>query len=107
MNTMIKPNLLINWPNDNEVYTDLHLWLHSHVLNGVKKTWTPQHIISIGIKHGFGLCGGRHHKDRLGRYKMNGGMGNESASGFDDLQSDWLRANTDNDSFEFYNGFKQ
>jgi hypothetical protein len=107
MNTMIKPRLNIVWPNDNEVYTDLHLWLHDHVLNGVKKTWTPQHIISIGIKHGVGFCGGRHHKDRLGRYKMSGGLGNEAASGFDDLQAAWLRANTDNDSFEFYTEWKK
>jgi hypothetical protein len=107
MNTMIKPNLTINWPSDNEVYTDLHLWLHDHVLKGEKRIWTPEKIISIGIKHGVGLCGGRHHKDRLSRYKMNGGIGNESASGVDDLQGAWLMANIDNESFEFYKQFKK
>jgi hypothetical protein len=106
MNTMIKPNLNISWPNDNEVYTDLHLWLHSHVLNGSKKTWTPSKIISIGIKHGVGLCGGRHHKDRLNRYQMDGGLGNESASGVEDIGDVFLYANTDAESFEFYKQFK-
>lgn len=106
MNTMIKPNLLINWPNDNEVYTDLHLWMHDHVLSGIKKTFTPNKIISIGIKHGVGLCGGRHHKDRLNRYKMRGGLGNEIANGFDDVDTVWLRMNTDVESFEFYEEWK-
>jgi hypothetical protein len=102
MNTMIKPNLNISWPSDHEVYTDLHLWTHSHVLNGAKKTWTPNHIISIGIKHGVGLCGGRHHKDRLSRYGMKGGLGNESANGVEDIHAGWLFANTDPESFKFY-----
>ncbi len=102
MNTMIVPGLKITWPNDNEVYTDLHLWLHQHVVDCRKKTWSPSNIISIGIKHGVGLCGGRHHFDRLGRYKMKGGLGNEDANGIDDINMEFLRANVDKDSFEFY-----
>jgi hypothetical protein len=107
MNTMIKPYLKINWPADNEVYTDLHLWLYDHVLSGTKKTWTPEIPISIGIKHGVGLCGGRHHNDRLGRYKMAGGWGNESASGHEDLMCSFLKAHTDKESFEFYKLFSK
>lgn len=107
MNTMIVPGLNITWPNDNEVYTDLHLWTHSHVINCRKETWTPSNIISIGIKHGIGLCGGRHHFDRLNRYKMKGGIGNESASGVEDTNMNFLRANVDKDSFEFYLKMKQ
>ncbi len=102
MNTMIVPGLNITWPNDNEVYTDLHLWLHKHVVDCRKVTWTPSNIISIGIKHGVGLCGGRHHFDRLNRYKMKGGLGNEDANGMDDINMAFLQANVDRESFEFY-----
>lgn len=63
MNTLIKPDLNFNWCADNEPYTDMYLW---NTLKGI--VFTPAKIISIGIKHGVGLCGGRSHIDRLHRY---------------------------------------
>lgn len=108
MNTCIRPRLKINWPADHEVYTDLHLWSQDKCLDSAvysKKTFSPEPLISIGIKHGVGLCGGRHHKDRLTRYRMPGGWGNEKASGVDDSKMEWLAANTDKEMFEFYKNY--
>lgn len=65
MSTLIKPNLGFKWCADHEPYTDIHLW--HHIQN--KKTFQPREHICIGIKHGTGLCGGRHHTDRLNRYE--------------------------------------
>ena len=56
MNTLINTKLNINWCDDNDVFLDLHLW-NKH--NG--KTFTPENLISVGIKHGIGLCGGSGH----------------------------------------------
>lgn len=64
MNTMIKPDLHFDWCADSDPYTDIHLW---KVNKGI--TFTPEKIISIGIKHGVGLTGGYSHTDRLHRYK--------------------------------------
>ena len=108
MNTVIRPGLQINWPQPHEVYTDLHLWSQDKCLDSAvysKKTFSPDAPISIGIKHGIGLCGGRHHVDRLARYSMPGGRGNEKASGIADPEMEWLRANTDKDMFEFYKNY--
>ena len=66
MNTLIKPNLKIKWPSDNDPYTDIALWMQ---LKGV--TFRPSKVISIGIKHNIGLTGGRNHNDRLHRYKFD------------------------------------
>ena len=63
MNTLIKPDLDIKWPADNDPYTDLHLWQQ---LKGV--TFTPKEIISIGMKHNVGKTGGEYHSTKLNRY---------------------------------------
>lgn len=104
MNTLIKPNLQLTWPEDNYAFTDLHLWnmtqfrqqtlpagnqlpksmwLRGHIFN-------PDKIISIGMKHGFGLTGGRCHTDRLERFNI------------DDSDMRFLHDNCDKESFEFY-----
>lgn len=85
MNTLIKPNLDIEWPIDKEPYTDIHLWKQ---LKGV--TFTPSNIISIGIKHNVGLTGGQYHSTKLERYK------------FDDSEMQFLESNIDPESFNFY-----
>lgn len=66
MNTLIKPDLNFKWCNDNEAYTDIHLW---RTLTGI--IFEPNKIISLGIKHGNGLCGGRTHTDNLHRFVNN------------------------------------
>ena len=104
MNTFIKPGLNIKWCEDNYAFTDLHLWNMTALaqeslppgnqipkniqLNGV--IFNPDHIISIGMKHGVGLCGGRNHIDRLERYNVA------------DNDKQFLRDNCDAESYLFY-----
>jgi len=64
MNTLIKPDLIFDWCAETDPYTDIHLWTK---LQGI--TFTPEKIISVGIKHGIGKSGGYGHTDRLHRYK--------------------------------------
>ncbi len=90
MNTLMKTNLNIKWPVDNEPYTDIHIWMKSG-LKGV--TFKPNEIISIGMKHGTGKCGGRNHTDYLDRF-IN-----------DDSNLQFLKQNTDPQSFNFYAKF--
>jgi hypothetical protein len=56
MNTLLRVDAPIIWPSDSEIYLDLFLWSQ---IKG--KTFSPKEIISLGIKHGFGLCGGSGH----------------------------------------------
>lgn len=85
MNTFIKPDLTFPWSRDEDPYTDIWLW-HRSGLNG--KLCFPKKIISVGIKHGVGLCGGFSHVDRLKNYKTEDG-------GF-------LKETLDEESFNFY-----
>lgn len=89
MSTLIKPDLDFKWCVDHEPYTDLHLW---KTLKGI--TFRPEKHICLGIKHGVGLCGGRSHVDRLNRYDY-----------FADENKEFLKANTDKQSFKFYNNY--
>jgi glycosyltransferase involved in cell wall biosynthesis len=85
MNTLIKPDLEINWCPDHEPYTDLHLWFS---IKGI--AYTPEKIIAIGMKHGEGTCGGRNHTDKLERFKIA------------DADLRFLAVNLDRKSMEFY-----
>lgn len=85
MNTFIKPDLDVPWPDDHEAFTDVALW--DRMLS--RKVIEPDHIIAVGMKHGIGMCGGRSHTDRLYRYI------NED-NGF-------LQNTMDKESVEFYN----
>ena len=87
MNTLIKPDLNIKWPADNEPYTDIHLWQQ---LKLNSRTFTPKKHISIGIKHGIGMSGGHYHTTKLDR-------SSNSDPYFYQLQ-EWL----DEESFNFY-----
>jgi hypothetical protein len=68
MSTVIKPNLPLTWPVENDPYTDIHLW---RTVKGV--TFTPARHICLGIKHGVGMCGGVNHIDAMHRYVNYGG----------------------------------
>ena len=85
MNTLLKPDLNFNWCVDHEPYTDLHLW---KTLKG--HTFCPPKVISIGIKHGVGLCGGRNHTCSFHRY-IN-----------DDSDNSFLIEHMDTESLLFY-----
>lgn len=91
MNTLIKPDLTFPWCPDNEPYTDMYLWLG--LKNKIKKKYIygPGSIISIGMKHGIGKCGGRSHVDRLNRFKNDG--------------RELLKNTLDPISYEFYNRY--
>jgi hypothetical protein len=85
MNTLIKPDLNFTWCADNEPFTDIHLW---KTLKGA--CISPESIISMGMKHGTGLCGGTYHVDRLNRYKNQ------------DPDLSMLKSNIDYHSYGFY-----
>lgn len=72
MNTFIIPDMKFPWCPDNEPYTDMYLWLSlkKKIIN--KYIYDPKQILSIGMKHGIGKCGGRSHVDRLNRYRHDG-----------------------------------
>lgn len=89
MNTLIKADLNFNWGNDNDPYTDMHLW---KTLKG--QTFEAPEIISIGMKHGIGKCGGAFHIDRLQRYINK------------DEDMLWLKRKIDQNSFDFYSQIK-
>jgi hypothetical protein len=88
MNTLIRPDLTFKWCQDHEPFTDIHLW------NTLKGTIIyPTKTVSVGIKHGIGLCGGRSHIDKLDRYTHN------------DHDLSFLREKLDKDSFDFYSNY--
>lgn len=91
MNTLMKPDLDIFWCSDEYPYTDAWLWDRMNS----KKTWFPVQPISIGIKHGIGMSGGNYHQTKLDRYDN------------DDQEKEFLKANVELDSFEFYEKMNQ
>lgn len=91
MNTLIIPDLNVDWCKDSEPYTDMHLWSK---LKGV--VFRPTKHISIGMKHGTGLCGGHMHLDRLHRYAKHG---------VQDPDFSFLKNTLDENSFNFYSTF--
>lgn len=88
MNTLIKPDLIFPWCDDDYEYTDV--WLYSQ-LN--YKLWLPESPICIGIKHGTGMTGGKCHDDDLDMYRNR------------DTDKSWLKNHTDSASFQFYSTF--
>lgn len=88
MNTCIVPDMDFDWCADSEPYTDIHLWerIPGKIIN-------PSDILSIGIKHGVGLCGGSMHVDRMHRYKDA------------DPDYSFLKKHLDSESFEFYSNY--
>ncbi len=64
MNMAVKTALDIPWPDDSLIFLDKHIWDRM----GSQGTLLS-HKMSIGIKHGFGRCGGKGHDPRLSIYK--------------------------------------
>ena len=95
MNTLIKPDLNLTWPKNEDPYTDLHLWKNIPELS--KFLFRPENHIAIGMKHGEGLCGGRSHTDRLYRYSQ--------LNAVDDPIFEFLKNNCDIESFKFYSNY--
>lgn len=85
MSTMISCSARIDWPKYDYVFLDLHLWKQWRLS---KRTVDFLNPISIGIKHGIGLCGGTGHTT----FKYDE----------QDPEMNWLRSKVDEKSFEFY-----
>lgn len=92
MNTLLIPDMNFDWCADTEPYTDMHLWSQ---LKGL--VIRPDKNISIGIKHGDGLCGGHMHNDRLHRY---------TKFGVQDPEHTFLKKILDPESFNFYSKYE-
>jgi hypothetical protein len=66
----------------------MHLWANCPEIK--KVIVNPEKIISIGIKHGVGKCGGGSHVDRLNKYQYN------------DSLMEWLFSNVEYSFHDFY-----
>lgn len=95
MSTLIKPDLNFNWCKDSEPYTDTHLWTMTN-LKGA--TFNPGKHITIGMKHGVGMCGGNSHINRLERYTHH-------RHSTQDKDQSFLKRNMDEKSFKFYSEY--
>ncbi len=83
-NTVLKSNMKIDWGDHRDPFLDLHLW---RTIKGT--TFNPITPISIGIKHGIGLCGGMGHSNDL-QYSNK------------DINYMFLRNKMDSESYNFY-----
>jgi len=93
MNTFIKPDLDFEWCPDTTAYTDMHLWDNLKQLS--RTLIHPDPPISIGIKHGEGMCGGFAHTNGMDNY--TGPRGKEDGG--------LLRQVCDEKSFEFFSNY--
>lgn len=66
MSTLMRPDMDFEWPAPDYAYTDSFLWKS---VGG--KLFNPRKTITVGLKHGIGLCGGRWHSESLQRYNRN------------------------------------
>ncbi len=105
MNTLIKPDLNLTWPADNDPYTDVYLWNLADInkpitmgqrLRGV--VFKPEKHICLGIKHGIGKLGGGSHVKGLDRYTFTRG-------GTEDKDKLFLYSTMDTESFQFYSNY--
>lgn len=90
MNTLIKPGLKFQWPLDHDPFIDAWLWMKPEIADPPlsRALWEPSQLLSVGIKHGIGKCGAKHHVDELDRY-INDDNG-------------FLENTLDAESFKFY-----
>jgi hypothetical protein len=68
-NTLIKTSALkdFEWCEDSNIWTDIYLW------KKLKGITSDSEIISLGIKHGLGVYGGRGHERDLNMYREQDG----------------------------------
>lgn len=105
MNTLIKPDMNFSWCPDHEPFTDMHLWDSKNEIKnkvvmqsqtarmGLDYGKTSEKILSIGMKHGVGMCGGKSHVDRLHRYVNK------------DTDKSFLKQHIDAESFKFFSNY--
>ena len=109
MNTFMKPDMTFEWCADNEPYTDMHLWNYA-VMAGFfggpspfKGCIVQPPILSIGMKHGVGLCGGLGHNSQS--RIVNGQLANDRLNRYVHEDNGFLQANVDPESFKFYTDY--
>jgi len=73
-----------NWYAPKNRFLDMSLWEYSETTPALRQF---THTGAIGIKHGLGLCAGKGHQ-------MEGENKDEGLK--------WLKANVDNEAFDFY-----
>lgn len=111
MNTFIKPDMEFPWGNDNDPYTDIHLWNLTRTagfLGGQSTLHGIIHqppVLTLGIKHGVGLCGGVGHSSdpRI----VNGQLVNNRLDRYKHEDAGLLEKTVDKESFNFYNEYSQ
>lgn len=89
MNTFIRPDLQFQWGLDHDPYADAWLWMGPKTYHLSKCLISP-YVISVGMKHGIGRCGGKNHVDFLERY-------HNPDNGF-------LQNTLDAESYDFFRG---
>lgn len=67
MNMMIRGGMNFQWPLGHDPYTDQWLWLRNCGIH-FKKTFEPNQVICVSMKHGIGKTGGWYHTNELHRY---------------------------------------
>lgn len=94
MSTFIKPGLDFTWPLDHDPYTDAWLWTRQ---NGIKNrvTFHPKKMVHLGIKHGVGKLGGRHHTDD----------GRDSLIRYANDDNGFFKNLLDEESYNFYSNY--
>lgn len=95
MNTFLKPDLNFLWCPDSEAYTDMHLWDNCRQLSRALIPLDP--ILSLGIKHGVGMCGGFSHTNKFDLY--------DGPRGGNDKNKELLKSVADSEAFEFFSNY--
>lgn len=63
MSTLMRPDMDVDFGKEDYPYTDSWLW---KTVGGI--VFNPKKCITVGLKHGIGMCGGQYHRDNLQRY---------------------------------------
>jgi glycosyltransferase involved in cell wall biosynthesis len=82
----------LTWPADTERFLDLWIWRKWNLSRGTVNF--SKEIYTIGIKHGVGLTGGGGHNTNADFYKKY------------NYNKEWLHANIDDQSFQFYQTYE-
>ena len=97
MSTMMKLSLVekIHWTRTHEPWMDLYLW--EGMSNVDRKLWAPEPPISVGIKHGIGVCGGIGHSLTAKKFRYDGALENLRSWIGDDVEryEDWFELRND------------
>ena len=79
------------WPKDDYLFLDLELWTYVKRNTNLTTALITSNPIAIGIKHGIGMTGGKGHTIKLRKQ---------------DRHFKFLKANVDEEAFQFYTTLK-